>query len=262
MSSLTGLWLPLVAIIPLFLLGWWRQQQSRNASWVDVLWALATGATGVWHGLNGSGDPLLGALVALIYALWFGRLGGYLWSRLRGHPEEGRYVHMRAWAGPRAGVIFLIFYVMQATWVWLFALPAWVVSQGAQPPLWALVTGVALVGVAWLGETLADRQLGAFRADPANRGKTCRVGLWRYSRHPNYFFEWLHWFAYPFLAWSAPGGAWLWLAPAVVFVFLYYVTGIPFTEQQALRTRGEDYRRYQQSTSMFIPWKPKTDGER
>ncbi len=254
---MSAVWLPLPGLVVLFLLGWWRQQRSRNAGWVDVLWAFATGVTGVFVGLSGSGDAALGLLIAGIYALWFGRLGWHLLRRLAGHPEEGRYLYMRQWAGSRASLVFLLFYLMQASWVWLFALPAWVVSQGAMPPLWALLGGLTIVITAWLGETIADRQLAAFRGDPAHRGKTCRHGLWRYSRHPNYFFEWLHWFAYPLLGWNAPGGAWLCLAPAVVFCFLYFVTGIPFTERQALRSRGEDYRRYQQTTSLFIPWRPK-----
>lgn len=252
------LWFPLIALLPVFLLAWWRQQKSRNAGWVDVLWAAGTGLTGVAMAATGAGDPALRSLVAIVYAVWFGRLTWHLWRRVAGHPEEGRYVHMRDWAGRREGQVFLVFYLMQASWVWLFSLPAWVVSQGSVPPLPLLVLAIGIIGVAWLGETVADLQLARFRSLPGNRGHTCREGLWRYSRHPNYFFEWLHWFAYPLLGWAAPGGAWLWLAPVLVFVFLYFVTGIPFTEQQALRTRGEDYRRYQQSTSLFIPWRPKS----
>ena len=118
-----------------------------------------------------------------------------------------------------------------------------------------LATWLASVG----GEALADRQLARFRADPRHRGKTCRAGLWRYSRHPNYFFEWLHWFAYVLLAVGSPI-AWLaWSGPVVMYVFLRWISGIPWTEQQALRSRGEDYARYQRSTPMLIPWFPKED---
>ena len=108
------------------------------------------------------------------------------------------------------------------------------------------------------GEALADRQLSAHKADPANRGKTCRKGLWRYSRHPNYFFEFVHWFAY--LALAVGAGPWpvalCALGPVVMFVFLYRFTGIPYTEQQALRSRGEDYAQYQRTTSAFFPLPP------
>jgi steroid 5-alpha reductase family enzyme len=104
------------------------------------------------------------------------------------------------------------------------------------------------------GEALADFQLHRFKADPANRGKTCRAGLWNYSRHPNYFFEWLVWCAYALYACASPGG-WAGLAcPLLMFYFLFRVTGIPLTEAQAVKTKGEDYLDYQRTTSVFVPW--------
>src|SRR5262249_38496991 len=91
-----------------------------------------------------------------------------------------------------------------------------------------------------------------------NAGRTCRAGLWRYSRHPNYFFEWTHWFAYPLLAVGAGGVFWLSaIGPVIMLLMLYRVSGIPFTEAQALRSRGDDYRDYQRTTSAFVPWFPK-----
>ena len=122
--------------------------------------------------------------------------------------------------------------------------------------------GFALAAIlVWLlavgGESLADRQLAKFRGDPASRGRTCRVGLWAWSRHPNYFFEWLHWFAYALLAVGTP---WFWVSlggPILMFAFLYRVSGIPWTEAQSLRSRGDDYRRYQQEVSAFFPLPPR-----
>ena len=107
------------------------------------------------------------------------------------------------------------------------------------------------------GESLADRQLSAHRSRPENRGRTCRTGLWAYSRHPNYFFEWLHWWSYVLLS---LGAAYWWLSPAAavfMLVLLFYVTGIPYTEIRARATRGNDYRDYQRTTSVFVPWFPK-----
>ena len=89
-----------------------------------------------------------------------------------------------------------------------------------------------------------------------HHGKTMDQGLWKYSRHPNYFFEWIHWFAYPILGLAA-GLYSLWIYPVLMWLFLYYITGIPFSEQQALKNRGQNYLDYQNRTSMFIPWKPK-----
>jgi steroid 5-alpha reductase family enzyme len=116
--------------------------------------------------------------------------------------------------------------------------------------------GVLCWLVALAGESAADRQLARFKADPANRGRVCREGLWRYSRHPNYFFEWIHWWAYVFLAVGSPH--W-WLAPfgvVAMLVFLTLVSGIPRSEAQALKSRGAGYREYQRTTSAFLPWFP------
>jgi steroid 5-alpha reductase family enzyme len=115
-------------------------------------------------------------------------------------------------------------------------------------PIWLLAV---------LGETFADRQLANFRADPKNKGQVCQTGLWKYSRHPNYFFEWLHWWTYAAIG---IGHWWGWinlLFPAAMAFFLFKLTGIPSTEEQALKSRGEAYRRYQQSTNRFFPWFPK-----
>ena len=119
---------------------------------------------------------------------------------------------------------------------------------------WTDLAGALLAVGALVGEGIADRQLAAWRHDPANRGVTCRAGLWRYSRHPNYFFEWVHWWAYVLIG---AGVWWTLLGPALMLVFLFRLTGIPYTEQQALKSRGEDYKRYQQTTSVFFPWFPK-----
>jgi steroid 5-alpha reductase family enzyme len=100
-------------------------------------------------------------------------------------------------------------------------------------------------------------QLNAFKANAANRGKTCRAGLWKYSRHPNYFFEWLIWVAFCLFAIDSKYGYLALFPPALMLYFLFRVTGIPATEAQALRTRGEDYRRYQETTSVFVPWFPR-----
>ena len=121
--------------------------------------------------------------------------------------------------------------------------------------LWDLVA--VLIWCVSVGNTiLADRQLARFKQRPENRGKTCRAGWWRYSRHPNYFFEWLHWWAYVVLS---IGSSYWWVtlvAPLVMLHFLLNVTGIPPTEAQALASRGDDYRQYQRTTSAFIPWFP------
>lgn len=246
-----------IALPTVFMIAWLVQTQTKNAGWVDVLWAFGVGILGVAYGYAGSGDLDLRVIIMTLYCVWFTRLGLHLFKRVHNAPEDGRYQAFRAWAKPNEHVVFAIFYLVQGSWVWLFTLPAWVISSAEFPPIWALVIGLVIVTIAFVGESLADYQLKSFVEKPANKGITCDHGLWRYSRHPNYFFEWLHWFAYPFLGWNAEFGTFLWLAPIIAFVFLYFVTGIPFTEQQALRSRGESYRRYQERTSPFIPWRTK-----
>ena len=118
---------------------------------------------------------------------------------------------------------------------------------------WTERLGAGLWLIATLGESVADRQLKNFKSDPANRMKICQVGLWNYSRHPNYFFEWLAWVAFCLMAITAPFGYLSIVSPAVMLYFLIKVTGIKYTEDQMIATRGDAYRRYQQTTSSFIP---------
>ena len=122
---------------------------------------------------------------------------------------------------------------------------------GLDPVEWV---GIALWLFAVAGESLADYQLKQFKADSANHGQVCQIGLWHYSRHPNYFFEWLIWVAWFIFALGSPYGWMAVVCPLLMLYFLFKVTGIPATEAQALRTRGEEYRRYQQTTSVFVPW--------
>jgi steroid 5-alpha reductase family enzyme len=202
------------------------------------------------------GDPLVRALVAAFGGLWGLRLFAFLWQRVRGEPEDGRYRAMREAIGD-GGLRWFAFFQLQALVIALFALP-FVAAASApggfdSPGVWL---AVGVWGVAVAGESLADRQLHAHRRDPARRGRTCRSGLWAWSRHPNYFFEWLHWFAYVALAAAGPLWVLAWTGPLLMFAFLWRVSGIPWTEAQALRSRGDDYRRYQEDVSAFFPWPP------
>jgi steroid 5-alpha reductase family enzyme len=194
-------------------------------------------------------------------AIWSLRLATYLMcNRVIGKPEDGRYQNLRASYGSRAQAFFFIFFQAQAALALLFSIPFWIAMrrEGTSPDL-ADLTGVSLWLIAIVGETTADWQLARFRAEPANKGKTCRNGLWSCSRHPNYFFEWLHWWVYVVIAWQAPFGWTTLFAPALMLFFLFKVTGLPATEAQALASRGDDYRDYQRTTSPFIPWFPKRD---
>ena len=238
-------------------LAWTWQQRRHNAGIVDVVWACGVGFSAIWLAVCGDGAALPRLTLAVLGGAWGLRLAWHLWERMRGEPEDGRYAQLRRRWGNAGGKWFLMFQ-FQAALVVVFAIPFVAVARNPQATAgvgWWL--GVITWIVAVCGEAGADRQLARFRAAPGNRGQVCQTGLWRFSRHPNYFFEWLHWFAYVFLAIGSPLAIWAWSGPVVMYVFLRYLSGIPFTEAQALRTRGESYRRYQRTTPMFFPWFPK-----
>ncbi len=253
----------LASVVVMALL-WIVQWKTEDASVVDAVWALGVGTAAVFVALTGPGDPWRRVLVGVIGGAWGLRLGLYLlFNRVLGKPEDGRYKNLRRKWGSKAHFGFFVFFQLQAIFILMFALPSLATSHSGQPlfgPSRVLDVLALCVAVASLvGESTADRQLARFRADPANRGRTCRVGLWAYSRHPNYFFEWLHWFVWVLLAAGSPVW-WLTLTgPVFMYLFLMKVTGIPHTEAQALRTRGEDYRRYQAETNMFFPWFPRKE---
>jgi steroid 5-alpha reductase family enzyme len=237
-------------------LGWRWQRRRANTGIVDVLWAAGLGGGALLLALLAPGAPLPRLALALAGGLWGWRLAWHLWRRVAHEPEDGRYRALREhWQGDQRKLF--AFFQLQALLIPLFALPFVAVAANAATSLPWLLAGAAIWLGAVLGEAVADAQLARFRADPRQRGRTCREGLWRYSRHPNYFFEWLHWFAYVALAVGSPL-AWLaWSGPVLMFLFLRFISGIPFTEAQALRTRGEDYRDYQRTTPMLFPWFPK-----
>lgn len=236
---------------------WSYEVRHNDAGIVDVGWSLGMGLAALLYFVCTGGDLLPRAAVAAVACPWSFRLAYYLLiDRVRGKSEDGRYQALRARWGANAHRNFLLFFQAQALLVVLFSLPfLFAMRHGAHPLFLAL--GVGWGWCAILGEAIADAQLRAWRANPANRGKTCRAGLWRYSRHPNYFFEWLHWWAYVLLCLPSPWAAAALMGPVLMGLFLFRVTGIPYTEAQALRSRGDDYRAYQAETSIFVPWFPR-----
>lgn len=258
LELILGGWL-LVALIMALL--WWVQQIRRDAGVVDVAWAGGLALLALIYAVASEGYLPRRLLVGALAGIWGTRLAVYLlYNRVIGKQEDGRYQTLRAHWGPKAPVYFFFFFQAQALLDVVLSLPFLVAMQNPQPTLtgWDY-TGVGVWLLAVGGETVADRQLARFRARPESRGRTCREGLWRYSRHPNYFFEWIHWWTYVAIA---VGSAYWWVtltAPALMLFFILKVTGIPPTEEQALASRGEDYRRYQRTTSAFIPWFPKEE---
>jgi steroid 5-alpha reductase family enzyme len=213
------------------------------------------------YGFGSGGSPVRRLAIGLMYGAWSLRLALHLSRRIIGAPEEGRYVELRAKWQPGGGLDlkFFGFFQLQAALNVFLSLPLLISCQNPSPKLGALEwLGIALWIVAFLGESLADAQLARFKADPANHGRVCDQGLWRYSRHPNYFFEWMIWVAYAVYCLASPPLGYLApLMPALMLYFLLKVTGIKATEAQALKSRPQAYRIYQQTTSPFVPWPPR-----
>ncbi len=242
---------------------WALQLRTQDATEVDVAWAANLGGLAVLFAVLADGNPVRRALVGGLVALATWRLALHLYlDRARTGVEDGRYATLRAKWGSAAPRNFFWFFQAQALLDALLALP-FLLACGDESPLGPLdFAGVALFAVGMVGESIADRQLARFRRDPSNRGRTCRVGLWRTSRHPNYFFQWLLWCAYASFALGADWG-WIGLgSPLLMLALILFVTGIPPTEAQALRSRGDDYREYQRTTSAFVPWFPRAASPR
>jgi len=239
------------------MLTWYWQTRTRNAGMVDVSWAGCLAFAALYFGATGSGGLLPRMLTALLGAIWAFRLANHLLSRVLSEAEDGRYAFLRKhWQDDQRK--FFAFFQGQALLVGVFSVPFYFAAQNPTQN-WTpwLVLGIVVWITSVCGESLADMQLARFRAQPKNRGKTCREGLWRYSRHPNYFFEWLHWFSYVCFA---IGTEYWWLTlvgPVMMLITLNWVTGIPFVEAQSVRSRGDDYRSYQRTTSSFFPWFPR-----
>ena len=243
-----------------FALLYFVARRMDNYGIVDIAWSYAFGALATFYALLAPGWPVRRALIAAMAVMWSARLGTHLCIRVMGHHpvEDGRYVQLRKdWAGNFAAKMFG-FFQMQAASVVLLAAAFLVAALNPAPALHALeIAGATLWLIAISGEALADAQLAAFKRNAANKGRVCDVGLWRYSRHPNYFFEWLIWVAYFVFALASPWGWVAIIGPASILYLLLRVTGIPMTEEQSLRSRGDAYRRYQQTTSAFVPWFPR-----
>lgn len=260
-GMLGTLWIVVIgwAVLALvFTLAWAVQLKTQNAGMVDPVWSFGLGFLGALDAFLAQGDVTARVLVGVAAGLWGLRLGGHLWQRNAGKPEDGRYRRFREEWGARANWNMFWFFQLQVVFALLLSLGFLVVCQRPDAPPHA---AIALAAVLWVlsigGEALADLQLERFKADPAHRGRVCRTGLWRYSRHPNYFFECLHWPVYLVLAAGAPYW-WLTLVPPAVMAFLLLkVSGIPLTEAQTAKTRPE-YAEYIRSTSAFIPWFPRS----
>ncbi len=261
MSAALSVGVVAVAIVPVMAVLWYRQLQTQEADVVDLAWTVGLGVAAVFYAAAVPvGVGWRRWMVAAMAGLWSMRLAGYLLGRVRKPGEDGRYRDLRTKWGRAAPVKFFVFFQAQAALVIVLSVHFLLAMRSSEPSLRvADIAGLAIWLVSVVGESVADSQLARFRATAGNEGRVCRTGLWRYSRHPNYFFEWLHWLAYVPVAY---GNAPLWailFAPVLLLLSIRFITGIPPIERRSVERRGEEYRRYQRTTSAFIPWFPRSD---
>jgi steroid 5-alpha reductase family enzyme len=160
--------------------------------------------------------------------------------------------------GKKANFGFFVFFQVQAFWVVLFASPFLVLVKNPNPVNTLDHFGLIIWLIGFCGVHIADKQLKIFKSQPnRTRAEVCNTGLWKYSRHPNYFFEWILWIGYIFIGWQAPLGPWLLLIPVILYIFLSKITGVPFVEARKLEASGEKYKSYIQQTNSFFPGFPK-----
>ena len=247
----------LIGLIAIFSAVWAWQLKIGNAGMVDPVWAYSLGLVAVLYAVLGNGDPVSRALTALGGLVWGVRLGTHLWKRNFGKPEDARYRRFREEWGDKAASKMFWFFQVQVVISMLLSIAFLVPSYRSTAPA---IGWIVLAVVVWIasvvGEGIADRQLKHFTQDPANHTTVCRVGLWRYSRHPNYFFECVHWLAYIALSIGTPWG-WFTLLPPVLMAFLLLkLSGIPLLEESMAKRRA-GYADYMRTTSALIPWPPR-----
>jgi steroid 5-alpha reductase family enzyme len=224
---------------------------------VDSLWSLLFVLAAVTYAIVA--EEALGSratLVLVLVSVWGIRLAAYITWRNRGHGEDFRYQKIRARNQP--GFAFKSLYLvfgLQAVLAWVISLPLLAAIHSDAPFGWLDFAGVALWGVGFVFEAGGDWQLARFKADPANRGQVLDTGLWRYTRHPNYFGDFCIWWGFFLIALSA-GGAWSMVGPILMSVLLLKVSGVALLEKD-IGERRPDYRDYVARTNAFFPGPPR-----
>lgn len=228
-----------------------------RTSLVDVAWTAAMGVLALVYAAIAPGWEPRRILIAVLVGIWAVRLAGHLWKRISRDGGDGRYTAMEEALGDKAKAFLFVFFQMQAVAALTFALPFLILASDPAPGFRALeYLGVAVWVAGFLGESIADAQLDRFRRDPTTKGRVCRSGLWAWSRHPNYFFEWTMWIGYALIGFGAPLGWIPALGALAMLLMILKISGVPYAEQQSLRSRGDAYRTYQQEVPVFFPRRP------
>ncbi len=252
------MWLALAVIAGATTLLWLVSLPLRDASIVDMYWGFGfLLVAAVVGGATHAASPHA-FLSWLLVSMWGLRLTVHLVRRNAGRGEDYRYVEMRA----KAGRIFWLTSLVTVFWLqgvvqWIVVWPVvFTIAHGGALGVFDAV-GAAVFAVGFFFESVGDAQLAAFRRDPANRGRVCDIGLWRYTRHPNYFGDAMVWWGLWLIACGSPGGWKTVVSPVVMTFLLVRVSGVALLERKLAETRPE-FAEYARRTSAFVPWWPRS----
>jgi steroid 5-alpha reductase family enzyme len=240
---------------------WLLSLMLRNASIVDLAWGPGFAAVAVFAAIVGNGYDPRRVLVALLAAVWGLRLGAYIFLRNRGHGEDPRYRAMRRNRGPSFWWFsFLQVFLLQGVLMWIIAMPLVWAASAREPDgiWWTDVVGAIVWAIGFGFEAIGDWQLARFKADPANRGSVMDKGLWRYTRHPNYFGDALLWWGLFIIAAGTSSGLFTIISPIIMTVLLVRVSGVALLERSQVRAKP-GYQAYIARTSPLVPWFPRRD---
>jgi steroid 5-alpha reductase family enzyme len=255
--SLTAILLiNLAAALLLMVAVWVASLMARDASIVDVFWGLGFVLI-AWLSVMLSPDPTPRAwLMTALTSVWGLRLAGYLGWRKFGKPEDHRYAALRERIGAQYWIVSLVIvFALQACLIWIVSWPLQASATSSRELGAVDVASVVLWVVGFLFESVGDYQLARFKAEAANRGKVFDGGLWRYTRHPNYFGDFLMWWGLFAIAWAGGAPWWTLVSPLVMSYLLLRVSGVSLLES-SLKIRTEGYEEYIRRTSAFFPWPP------
>ena len=246
-----------IVIAAVMIITWVVSLVLRDASVVDPVWPLAFIAVAITALIAGGGDEGRRILIACVVAIWGARLSIHLLVRNAGKGEDFRYAAMRAKHGRRFWLTSLVtVFLLQGLLVWVVSLPVQLSAIPDRPLGWLAIVGaiVWVLGVAF--EAMGDAQLTRFKANPASRGQVLDTGLWRYTRHPNYFGDFLVWWGIFLIAAESGAGAWGVAGPLLMTLLLVKVSGAGLLEKD-IAVRRPGYADYVRRTSGFMPLPPK-----
>jgi len=252
---LSSLFFGTIAVFLIMFIFWISQVFTKNAGVIDIGWALGLAVLTAIYTFTLDGYRVRQIMLLCMISLWAMRLSGLLIRRMiRSKKEDERYQLLRRDWAPNINFKFFLLFEIEAVLDLVLSIPFLIICFNPDPQLSFIeIFGILIWVTAFAGEIIADEQLHGFRMKPENEGQVCQDGFWNYTRHPNYFFEWCMWIGYFIFAVGSPYG-WIGiLSPIIMYLLLTKVTGVPFAESMSLKSKGDLFKEYQRTTSIFIP---------